>query len=461
MKFTITSSAAAAAAAVVVLGLAQNTEACDHDAVRRATLINQDPVQRAAIHRRHFLAHSDSHNKSANRKRQSSSKYPPAFATPPKSMTPKEWLDALSAAESAGKIPKIPRTKLDASGAITYPAGTDIQSVCSWTQTNCFGANDISKAPDGYWGLNFDDGPNTPSPMLYNFLSQQKTAATFFLIGSNMVGNPDAIKQAQSLGVGHFGVHTWSHTVQTTLSNEDIVAELGWTMQIIYDLTGRIPSHWRPPQGDADSRVRAVAEEVFGLIAVMWDEECNDWCIAETGDIAPGCASTTPGKSVSSITKAIDDAIKLPKSPGVILLEHDLTQYSIKAFEDHTWTGIKSQGWNAQPIGNFPGEPSWYANAANSTSPVTSQTSMLKSARVAIAGGGSGTGSGSGSTTASTTATKGTKSSSSSSSRNSATGTSSSSTNAASSNRIVNPLAPLAGSIGALVVVALGAAALV
>ncbi|KAE8244921.1 hypothetical protein A4X13_0g6176 [Tilletia indica] len=450
MKLTVTSTAAAAAAVVVVLGLAQNADACDHDAVRRATLINQDPIQREAIHRRHFLANS---NNSHHRKRQAS-KYPPAGATPPRSMTPKEWLDDLAAAESAGKIPNIPRTRLDASGAITYPAGTNINDVCSWTQTGCFGRNDMSKAPDGYWGLNFDDGPNTPSPTLYRFLAEQKTAATFFLIGGNIRDNQDAIRQAQSLGVGHFGVHTWSHTVQTTLSNEDIVAELGWTMQIIYDLTGRIPSHWRPPQGDADNRVRAIAEEVFGMIAVMWDEECNDWCISETGTIAGICATTTPGRTIQSITKAIDDATKLPKSPGVILLEHDLTTYSIKAFEEHTWTGIQANGWNAQPIGNFPGEPSWYANALNSTSTPTSQTSMLKSARVAISGGGSGSSS---STTTTRGASSSTRGSSSSTSVRGASSTSPS-TGAASSIRFSSSLT---GSIGALLVVALGAAALV
>ncbi|KAK0524413.1 hypothetical protein OC834_005556 [Tilletia horrida] len=450
MKFAVSASSAAAVAAVLVLAAQPSAvDACNHDAVRRATAINADPVQRAAIHHRHF-------RNVALGKRQAS-KYPPAGATPPKSMTPKEWLDALSAAERAGKIPNVPQTRL-VNGLITYPSGTDVNSVCSWTQTSCFGKNDISKAPDGYWGLNFDDGPNTPSPTLYRFLQQQNKAATFFLIGGNIAGNPDAIKQAQSMGVGNWGVHTWSHTVQTTLSNEEIVAELGWTMQIIYDLTGRIPRFWRPPQGDADNRVRAVAEEVFGLIAVMWDEECNDWCISETGSIATECANTTPGRSIASVTKAIDDATKLPKSPGVILLEHDLTTYSIKAFEEHTWTGIQSQGWNAQPIGNFPGQ-TWYANAANASSTPSSQTSMLKSAQVAVSGGGSGSGSGSSGSGSSSSSTS--RSASTSGSSPSTRPTSSSGTATGAASAAVSAPGLLSGSLGALIAVALGAAALI
>jgi peptidoglycan/xylan/chitin deacetylase (PgdA/CDA1 family) len=55
-------------------------------------------------------------------------------------------------------------------------------------------------------------------------------------------------------------VHTWSHRYMTTLSNEEALAELAWTMQVIHDMTGgRVPRFWRPPYGDSDNRVRAIA----------------------------------------------------------------------------------------------------------------------------------------------------------------------------------------------------------
>lgn len=60
----------------------------------------------------------------------------------------------------------------------------------------------------------------------------------------------------------------------TTLNNTQVVAELGWTMQIIHDSTGgRVPRYWRPPYGDSDNRVRAIAKEVFGLTQIMWNKE--------------------------------------------------------------------------------------------------------------------------------------------------------------------------------------------
>ena len=69
-------------------------------------------------------------------------------------------------------------------------------------------------------------------------------------------------------------VHTWTHPYMTTLSNLELVGEFGWTMEIIHNSTGgRLPKYWRPPYGDSDNRVRAIAKEVFGLTTVIWNQE--------------------------------------------------------------------------------------------------------------------------------------------------------------------------------------------
>ena len=63
----------------------------------------------------------------------------------------------------------------------------------------------------------------------------------------------------------------------TTKTNLEVVGELGWTMELIHNSTGgRVPKYWRPPYGDSDMRVRAIAKEVFGLITVMWNQEYVD-----------------------------------------------------------------------------------------------------------------------------------------------------------------------------------------
>ena len=42
------------------------------------------------------------------------------------------------------------------------------------------------------------------------------------------------------------------HPYLTTLTNEQIIAELGWTKKVIYDVLGVTPLYMRPPYGDIE-----------------------------------------------------------------------------------------------------------------------------------------------------------------------------------------------------------------
>jgi peptidoglycan/xylan/chitin deacetylase (PgdA/CDA1 family) len=83
---------------------------------------------------------------------------------------------------------------------------------------------------------------------------------------------------------GHqIAVHTWSHPMLTTLTDEEIVAELGWSKKIIKDLLGVTPTMMRPPYGDIEcvytthalvlcsfSRFSSLAI-VYGTSRLRWD----------------------------------------------------------------------------------------------------------------------------------------------------------------------------------------------
>jgi peptidoglycan/xylan/chitin deacetylase (PgdA/CDA1 family) len=62
----------------------------------------------------------------------------------------------------------------------------------------------------------------------------------------------------------------------TTQSNVQVVAELYWALHAIKEVTGITPKCWRPPYGDVDDRVRAIANQM-GMTTVIWDEDTNDW----------------------------------------------------------------------------------------------------------------------------------------------------------------------------------------
>lgn len=116
----------------------------------------------------------------------------------------------------------------------------------------------------------------------------------------------------------------------TTLDDMAILGELGWTLQVILDATGLVPTSWRPPYGDVDDRVRSIAKEVFGLLyTVVWNQDSFDWCLA------PGSGSTCVGFGPTS-DAALDTTMRnfasAPKRPGLIPLEHESSDRSVAGF---------------------------------------------------------------------------------------------------------------------------------
>lgn len=192
-----------------------------------------------------------------------------------------------------------------------------------------------------------------------------------FQIGSQIVSYPDAFKHAMSTGQ-QVAVHTWSHSLMSSKTNMELLGELGWNMQIIYDYSGRVPTLWRPPQGDVDNRVRAVAENVFNLTTVMWNAECNDWCIEANGN--SDCPTTTPGSTQASVRAAIQTALKGSQSPGVTLLEHELNKNTVGYFEEY-YPSLAGLGWKPQAVSDHFGW-NWYANAVNNDDTPINVTSI-------------------------------------------------------------------------------------
>jgi chitin deacetylase len=158
-----------------------------------------------------------------------------------------------------------------------------------------------------------------------------------------------------------------------------VLGELGWNMQIIYDLSGRVPKLFRPPQGDVDDRVRAIAKEVFGLTTVMWTADCNDWCLEASGGST--CPGEVPGEDRASVKSAIDAALKRPKSPGVSILEHELNHVTIELFTQYYPT-LNASGWKPQAVSDQFGL-NWYANAVDNDDIPINVTSMVAATTLA------------------------------------------------------------------------------
>ncbi|KAJ1299802.1 hypothetical protein OPQ81_000701 [Rhizoctonia solani] len=285
---------------------------------------------------------------------------------------PQPWLDAMNKAISDGRIPSTDTVPVaTTAGVYRSKSGTTLDGgkapICSST-VGCKDATQIYDVPAGVVAISFDDGPQPASRGLLKFLRDNNQKVTHFFIGSNIIAYPDIFLEAFQTNGNDIAVHTWSHPQMTTLTNEMVCAELGWTVQAIHDSTGgRLPRYWRPSYGDSDARVRAIAKEVFGMDTVIWNDDTNDWKIPEGTQTLAGAK------------KVLTDAFAGPKSPGLNILEHELTNTTVKVFTD-TYPQIAANGWVGKSIPDAMGA-SWYLNAADNTSPVTDR---------AVAGGPAG-----------------------------------------------------------------------
>lgn len=194
-----------------------------------------------------------------------------------------------------------------------------------WTCGGHTRATDVTTCPQkGTWGLSFDDGPSPYTQYLLNYLEEVDLSATFFLVGSRVIEHPAIVVEEYMKG-HELSIHGWSHKGLTSLSNEQIVAELGWTRKAIQEVTGVTPTTMRPPLGDIDDRVRAITL-AMGMVPIMWSRtsaggtfDTNDWKIP--GGKEDGVAS------FEAIKTLVTEASKL--ETGFIVLQHDLYDSSV------------------------------------------------------------------------------------------------------------------------------------
>ncbi|KII93728.1 carbohydrate esterase family 4 protein [Plicaturopsis crispa FD-325 SS-3] len=249
--------------------------------------------------------------------------YPPLDKPPPTdSPEVQQWIQDVK--NSGVNIPNINAT-VDGGCPANLAAVADDANRCWWTCGGCTRSTDITTCPDKMtWGLTYDDGPSLYTPDLLNYLDSQSLKATFFVVGSRALSNP-GILQAQYMGGHQIGVHTWSHPSLTTLSNEEIIAELGWTKKIIKDVLGVTPNTMRPPFGDIDDRVRAIST-AMGLTPIIWTR-ISPMATFDTEDFEISGGTVTVQQVMQNWESILGNASTI--NNGFIVLEHDLFQQTV------------------------------------------------------------------------------------------------------------------------------------
>ncbi|KAJ3260194.1 chitin deacetylase [Borealophlyctis nickersoniae] len=235
--------------------------------------------------------------------------------------------------------------------------------------TTCPGVNQ--------WGLTYDDGPTlnlvngvhtADTGAIRQKLAGLGLKATFFSVGGHAAMWQDELKQ--TFKEGHqIAVHTWTHHPLTSLTNEQLVAEIKYTEAMIYKNTGKVPNYFRPPYGEMDDRVRAILT-ALGYTNVIWG-------------IGRDSTDTATPQNATLVQNTIQSWFS--GGPGFISLQHDINQYTctqavnaldaVKAARDAGRFKL-----NPMPVGQCLGTP-WYrdgtsSNAAADTTTTTTTTTV-------------------------------------------------------------------------------------
>lgn len=268
-----------------------------------------------------------------------------------------KWIQAYQRAKIAGLIPAIPKSKI-VNYRPVYPTSYQ-NTVCNPGYNNCNLTDDVMSAPAGTAGISFDDGPQPPSLGLLDYLKSQSQKATHFLIGSRIISNL-RIFQTLDRAEEHLAVHTFSHPMMTSLTDHQILGEIGWTMQLIHDYSQRhlIARYWRPPYGDVDQRVDAIARHVFGLETIMWRYDPRDWCLSDAVPKGSACSLGNGPQSSTELDNELDVFIRSAKQNGLLILEHEQSRRAVAGFK-LAFPLIKKLHWVPKAIPDLFNMP-WY-----------------------------------------------------------------------------------------------------
>ncbi|KAI0769244.1 carbohydrate esterase family 4 protein [Irpex lacteus] len=263
----------------------------------------------------------------------------------------KEWLKEIEGVD----IPDIPVT-VDGACAQTPANVAKSAEYGWWTCSGTTRDTDIVSCPTKYdWGTTFDDGPAPYTPTLLKFLDEKKIKSTFFIVGSRAVERPQILIEEYMSG-HEIGCHTWAHSPMTSLTNEQVVAELGWSREAIRRILGVTPRFWRPPYGDVDDRVRAIAT-AMGLTTSIWTAtptggkfDTNDWQVA--GGNENGIQQYSNFQNILGNASVLDT--------GFIVLQHDLFEITVDLAVGYTINSALTHnppftGFQLKPVGECNG----------------------------------------------------------------------------------------------------------
>jgi peptidoglycan-N-acetylglucosamine deacetylase len=132
--------------------------------------------------------------------------------------------------------------------------------------------------------LTFDDGPHPGSTLkIVAILKRFGIKVTFFCVGQHIQQYPDDVRQEYANG-NLVEDHTWTHPDLQLLSSDEIGKQLGHTAHEIEQVTGAMPTLFRPPYGIFNWPIFAQSRRM-ALSSIIWNVDPQDWSMPGTNAI--------------------------------------------------------------------------------------------------------------------------------------------------------------------------------
>ena len=150
-----------------------------------------------------------------------------------------------------------------------FPVGLsfDVDGETLWTSRSHECIKHPCQLSMGSYGL------NEGIPRILKLLAKYNIKATFFIVGATAEKYPDSIKCIAKAG-HELGNHSWTHTHPDHFNTkEEEKEELVRTCEIIYRLTGIIPTGYRSPAAEFSKYTVEILDEM----GFTWESSMMDW----------------------------------------------------------------------------------------------------------------------------------------------------------------------------------------
>ena len=184
------------------------------------------------------------------------------------------------------------------------------------------------------WGT---DGLNE----ILEILNRENIKCTFFFVGEFAQKYPEAVRKIYNAG-HETGNHSMHHKDPVKQEYEEILSDINACNELLFSITGVMPSLYRAPSGSYDNKTVEAAQSL-GMTAIQWDVDSIDWKDISYDSLAGRVVSkSSPGSIVlfhlgkENTVRALDRIIKELKENGYSFVAVGELLLQGETYIDHT-----------------------------------------------------------------------------------------------------------------------------